>query len=153
MDQTDKYIRLVRELVTPKDWSGFRDLDWLEVRPEHREKVIQAGVNRFDELFSAGYAMKASTIGARAALRKKVHSLEKAHQRALDRLAPTIRAKIDELTQGKDDMDGWKLGYEVAAALKALGYKWEQVRNAMVHTKLHRALSTPIEVAYTGIYD
>lgn len=147
-DATDKYARLVRELVTPKSWDWILNCPWQEFSQTYKDKAVAAGIQRYDELFTAGRSPQVAERGAHDAIIKKARALEKVHRRNLDRVAPKIRAKIDELIEGKPD--SFELGYQVADALKALGYSWEQVKCA---ENYGGGISAGLQIRYTGYYD
>jgi hypothetical protein len=146
----EKYARLVREIVTPTNWYIFPGRE--AVPSEHREQCIEAGIKRFDELFSQGKHWKAADMGADAAIRAKAGKLREQHRAALDRIKPTIQARIRELIEGIEEPGSFEMGYQVADALKADGYTWEQVRWAE-DMSFPTGLRHGIQIRYTGLYD
>lgn len=147
----EKYTRLIRELIAPtQNWRGILDQSQ-HVPSEHREKCLEAGIKRFDELYSEGKSIRSAQMGADAAIRRTAQKLQDKHLRELERVAPTIQAKIRELIEGKDP--GFDLGIHVADALKALGYTWEQVILAKRDMKLPGNIGVGIQIGYTGLYD
>ena len=159
----EKYNRLVRELVMPESWREFFTLSnstWnaYDVRPEHRERVMEAGVKRFDERYSIGKSIVSARMAARHAMRKRARLLEQAHRKKLDNLAPKILSIIETFIaamEARGENSAWEIGYAVAAHLKELGYSWEQVRTA-INSDIKSAAyeyHMPIEIKYTGVYD
>lgn len=147
----EKYTRLIRELIAPtNNWRHILDQSQ-HVPTEHREKCLEAGIKRFDELYSEGKHWKAAAMGAEAAIRRTAQKLQDKHLKELERTAPTIQAKISELIQDKEP--GFDLGYQVADALKALGYTWDQVILAKRDMKLPGNVDGGIQIGYTGLYD
>lgn len=150
---TQKYHDLIKEMITPNRWRLDGEYGYAPVPPEDHEKCLEAGVKRFDELFSEGRKPRACQMGAERAIWLVAKSLHQKRMKALDKIAPKIQARIRDLIQGKDLGKGFDLGYEVAAALKADGYTWQQVIVAMGGMGLPGNIGDGIQIGYTGLYD
>jgi len=145
----EKYAQLIRSLIMPRNW---RLIDqYTETPYPEREKCLEAGIKRFDQIFSENHVLRAAQHSADNAMIATAKKLRDKRIKALERIAPTIQAKITELIQ--DKQPGFDLGYQVAAALKAQGYSWEQVILAKRDMKLPAETDGGIQIGYTGLYD
>jgi hypothetical protein len=148
----EKYTRLlIRALIMPRSWALIDDRDYTEIPYEDREKCLDAGIKRFDEIFTQNMVLKAAQGAADRAMIATAKKLQDKRLKALERIAPMIQAKIRELIQ--DQQPSFDLGYQVAAALKAQGYTWEQVILAKRDMKLPAETDGGIQIGYTGLYD
>jgi len=153
MTDTEKYLKLIRELIAPSNWRLDIEYQYAEVHQDDREKCVQAGIKRFDELWAEGRSIRSCTMAADHAVRGTAKKLHEKRMRALDAIAPKIQERIRELIQDKDPGRGFDLGYEVAATLKAEGYSWDQVIVAKRGMKLPGKIDDGIQIGYTGKYD
>ncbi len=147
----EKYEFLIRALIIPRNW---RLIDhYTETPYEDRDACIEAGIKAFDEIFTENKVLKAAEVQAERAMIATAKELHTKRLKALEKIAPKIQARIRELIQDKDPGKGFDLGYEVAAALKAEGYKWDQILLAKRDMKLPGNVDTGIEIGFTGRYD
>lgn len=148
---TEKYRFLIRALIIPRNW---RVIDqYTETPPEDRDPCIEAGIKAFDKIFSDSMVLRAAEGAAESAIKAKAKELQRKRFDAMEKIAPKIQARIRELIEGKEPGKGFDLGYEVAATLKAEGYKWDQVLIAKRGMKLPGNVDSGIEIGYTGKYD
>jgi hypothetical protein len=145
----DKYRELIRTLIMPRNWHLVRYSP--ETPYEDREKCLDAGIKAFDEIFTRNHVLRAAQGAAERAMEAAAKKFHEKRLKQIERTVPTIQAKILELIEGKEP--GFDLGYEVAAALKALGYTWDQVILAKRDMKLPSVVDGGIQIGYTGLYD
>lgn len=73
MNHEEKYKFLIRALIMPQAW---RILPYGgEVPYEDREKCLDAGIKRFDEIFAATKVLKAALETAKEAIRETAKEL------------------------------------------------------------------------------
>jgi hypothetical protein len=145
----EKYAQLIRSLIMPRSW--YLIDQHTQTPYEDREKCLEAGVKRFDEIFAQNQVLRAAQGAADHAMIATAKKLQDKRFKALERVAPTIQAKIRELIQ--DKQPGFDLGIQVAADLKAAGYTWQQVILAKRDMKLPAEIDGGIQIGYTGLYD